>query len=143
MAELALAAGLRRVAGAGLDGEAEPHLFDGLLQIARHVYGGYFGAFLFAGALLALGTWVSSLTRHQILAAVITAAFGVAFIGMFELSTKFGSFFGPVLEQLSIVTHYQAMGRGVVDMRDVYYFLSFALFFLYVNTQTVENRRYR
>jgi len=107
------------------------------------VHGGYLGAFLFCGALLSLGTWISSLTRHQILAAVLTVACGAVFIAMFELSTKLGSFFGPISEQLSLASHYQAMGRGVVDLRDVLYFLSFMTFFLYLNVQSVDNRRYR
>ena len=107
------------------------------------VHGGYLGAFLFCGALLALATWISSLTRHQILAAVITGACGGLFIGMYAWSTKLGSFFGPIAEQLSLVSHYQAMGRGVVDFRDVLYFFSFMAFFLYLNVQSVENRRYR
>jgi len=107
------------------------------------VHGGYLGAFLFCGALLSLGTWISSLTRHQILAAVLTGACGGLFILMYALSTKLGSFFGPISEQLSLASHYQAMGRGVVDWRDVLYFFSFMAFFLYMNVQSVENRRYR
>jgi len=104
---------------------------------------GYLGAFLFCGALLALGVWVSSLTRHQIVAFVLTLVAGVVFVGMYEFADKVGSFFGPVCEKLSLASHYQSMGRGVIDLRDVAYFVSFIAFFLYLNTQTVENRRYR
>ena len=107
------------------------------------VHGGYLGGFLFCGAMLALATWVSSLTRHQILAAVLTGAIGFVFIAMYTWSTKLGSVAGPISEQLSLVSHYQAMGRGVIDLRDVLYFASFMVFFLYLNVQSVENRRYQ
>ena len=107
------------------------------------VYGGYLGAFLFCGALLALGVWVSALTRHQIVAFVLTLVAGGLFVLVYELAEKVGSFWGPVFEQLSLASHYQSMGRGVIDLRDIAYFASFIAFFLYLNTQTVENRRYR
>jgi ABC-2 type transport system permease protein len=107
------------------------------------VIGGYMGAFLFSAALLALAVWVSALTRHQIIAFVVTGLAGGLFLAMYELAEKAGPTLGPVLEQLSLASHYQAMGRGVIDFRDVLYFLSFMVFFLYLNTQTVENRGYR
>ena len=68
---------------------------------------------------------------------------GGVFILMYVFADRAGGFFGPVLEQLSLATHYQAMGRGVIDIRDVAYFVSFMAFFLYLNVQSVENRRYR
>ena len=107
------------------------------------VMGGYLGAFLFSAALLACALWISSTTRHQIIASLLTVLVGGIFVAMFEFANKVGGATGSVLEQLSLASHYQAMGRGVVDMRDVLFFLSFAVFFLYLNAQTVENRRYR
>ncbi len=107
------------------------------------VHGGYLGAFLFCGALLALGVWISALTSHQIVAFVLTLVAGGLFVLMYAVADKVGSFLGPVFEQLSLVSHYQSMGRGVIDLRDVAYFISFIAFFLYLNTQSVENRRYR
>ncbi len=106
------------------------------------VWGGYLGAFLFGAALLALSLWVSALTRHQIVALIVSFVIGMAFIVMNVLAEHAGTA-GEVMLELSLASHYQALGRGVVDMRDVYYFISFALFFLWVNTQSVENRRYR
>lgn len=107
------------------------------------VVGGYFGAFLFSAALLALALWISSLTRHQIIASLLTGLIGGAFVVMYEFADKVGGSLGSVFEQLSLASHYQAMGRGVIDMRDVLFFVSFMVFFLYLNAQTVENRRYR
>lgn len=107
------------------------------------VHGGYVGAFMFTGALIAVGTWVSSLTRHQIIAFVLTLLIGAGFIAMYQAADDAGSFWGPILEKASLASHYQALGRGVVDFRDIVYFAAFITMFLYLNVQSVENRRYR
>ncbi len=108
------------------------------------VVGGYLGALLMGGALLAFGLWISSLTDHQIVAYLLTA------VGIFALAWVLPYAAGEVegsgrqfLTQLSVAGHYRALGRGVVDLRDVLYFVTFATFFLYLNAQAVENRRYR
>jgi ABC-2 type transport system permease protein len=44
---------------------------------------------------------------------------------------------------MTVTSHFQAIGRGVVDLRDVVYFASLIAFFLYVNVETLENRRSR
>lgn len=56
------------------------------------VHGGYLGAFLFCGALLALAVWVSSLTQHQILAFALTALIGGLFLLMYESANDVGPF---------------------------------------------------
>lgn len=108
------------------------------------VAGGYLGAFLMGGALLALGLWISSLTSHQIVAYLLTAL-GI-FVLVIVLPYAAGELEGAgrdFLEQLSVSGHYSAMGRGVLDLRDILYFVTFTVFFLYLNSQAVENRRYR
>ena len=45
--------------------------------------------------------------------------------------------------QISVFSRYDSLGRGVVDLRDILYFVSFMGFFLYLNAVTVENGRYR
>jgi len=50
---------------------------------------------------------------------------------------------GRLLDAGSLTSHFRAMGRGVVDLRDVVYFASAILFFLYLNVRSIENRRYR
>jgi len=107
------------------------------------VLGGYLGALLFSGGLLAFGLWVSSRARHQIVAFVLTLLAGGIFIGAYEWASMAPKIIGPILEQLSMVSHYQEMGHGVIDLRDFTYFVSVIVLFLYFNTQSVENRRYR
>lgn len=108
------------------------------------VVGGYLGALLMGGALLAFGLWISSLSAHQIVAYLLTAV-GI-FILVWVLPYAAGEAEGGgrrFLTQLSVAGHYRALGRGVIDLRDVLYFVSFGAFFLYLNAQAVENRRYR
>ena len=107
------------------------------------VIGGYLGACLFCGALLAISIWVSSFTQHQLVAFLITLAIGFVFISMQVIADMTKGVTRTVLDQLSLTSHYQSLGRGVVDFRDVLYFASAILFFLYLNVQSIENRRYR
>lgn len=99
------------------------------------VWGGYFGAMLLGGALLAIGIWISAWTRHQMAAFLFTGFLGAALIMISWLHES------SLAQQLSLMTRYQSMGRGVVDLRDVVYFASIIGFFLYLNIQNVENRR--
>ena len=107
------------------------------------VLGGYLGAWLLCGALLALGSWVSSFTSHQLLAFIVTLAIGGLFFLMQEAASNSTSDWAPLAEQLSLTAHFEALGRGVVEFRDLLYYGSVITFFLYLNVQSVENRRYR
>ncbi len=104
------------------------------------VLGGYLGALLFGGALLSLGVWISALTRHQIIAFLITMVVGFGLIIIQWLGSPGG---GSIFSAISLRSHYDALGRGVIDLRDLLYFASFTGFFLYLNVQAIDNRRYR
>jgi ABC-2 type transport system permease protein len=108
------------------------------------VWGGYLGALFMGGALLALGMWVSALTRHQMVAFLVTMIAGFVLVAVTGMAAeKAQSGVGSVIEQVSVAARYKSMGRGVVDLRDLVYFVTFTSFFLYLNAQAVENRRYR
>ncbi len=107
------------------------------------VLGGYLGALLLGGALLGLGLWLSALTQFQIVSFLITLVVGFALVILGFASNEAGSTLGTICEQVSLASHYQSLGRGVIDLRDLIYFVSFTVFFLYLNSQTIENRRYK
>lgn len=107
------------------------------------VIGGYLGALLLGGALLALGVWISALTTHQIVGFLIAAVVALVLVLMNYLATRVGGALGEAFEQISVASRFESMGRGVLDFRDILYFVSFILFFLYMNAMAVENRRYR
>lgn len=96
------------------------------------VFGSYIGLLLLSGALTAMGLWASSLNDNQIVAFVIGVFLGfVWYSGFGALSQLLGSgdlamfFSAAALDQ-----QYQALGRGLVDIRNVIYLLSLMAFFL-------------
>ena len=106
--------------------------------------GGYLGSWLMGGAFLAIGLWLSSLTSNQIVAFILGVIVCAAFVFMEDAAAKFeAGTVASTLTNLGITSHFQAIGRGVVDLRDVAYFVSLIGFFLYLNVETIENRRSR
>lgn len=101
---------------------------------------GYLGAFLLGCSVLAMGSWISSLTRHQIVAFLLTLAAGFLLVFVQLLA---GGNSDTVFDAISLGGHYDLMRRGVIDFRDLLYFGSLILFFVYLNVRTVENRRVR
>jgi ABC-2 type transport system permease protein len=86
---------------------------------------GYLGLLLMSAAYTGIGLFASSLTANQ-----IVAFLGALFIGLFfhiifgVLSGSLTGWWGHVLEVLSLSTHFKSMARGVLDSRDLIYFLS-------------------
>ena len=107
------------------------------------VIGAYLGALLLGAALLSMGLWISALTSHQIVALLLTAVGIFVFVALSWIASRAGGDLGRFLDGLSVSGRFSALGRGVVDLRDVLYFVSFTSFFLYLNVQAIENRRYR
>jgi ABC-2 type transport system permease protein len=94
----------------------------------------YVGAGLLAAQLVALGLWASSLTRNQISAFIVAAmlSFLLFLIGLPVVQIGLPPLLSGALARLSLVAHFQNVGRGVVDLRDVLYFLSTGALFLFL-----------
>ncbi len=110
--------------------------------------GGFWGSFiglLFLGsAFAAMGTFSSTLSRNP-LVAFLTAALLSAFVymGFDFLSPFFGNSLTLFIASLGIDAHYASMSRGVIDTRDVIYFLSLDLFFLYLSVYQLGRRKWQ
>jgi ABC-2 type transport system permease protein len=107
------------------------------------IAGGYLGAVLIGGAYLAIGLFISSLTENQIVAFIVSV---VAIFALFILGEDFVLFGAPdrlvpVLSFLGLGGHYDSVSRGVVDSRDILYYLSVIGFFLYLNVKTIGARK--
>ncbi len=106
---------------------------------------GYAGALLLGGMYLAFGLLVSSFTRNQIV------AFLVSLLGMFALfimgSNQVLAFVsggaGAAMQFLSTASHFNTLSRGIVDTRDIVYYLSFTALFIYFNVQSIGSRNWR
>lgn len=109
---------------------------------AGPIWGTYVGLLLMGGAYLAIGLYASSITENQIVSFII--AFGIIFV--FFMLDKVLIFFPPsltgILEYLSIDYHFNNITRGVIDSRDVIYYLSLTVFGLTLATQTLTRRNW-
>ena len=111
---------------------------DGGIMIAE-----YIGAALLAAQGVAIGLWASSLTRNQITAFILSASvsFTLVLIGLPVVLIGLPPIFGTGISNLSVVGHFQNVARGVVDLRDVIYFLSTAGLFLFMAVGVMSRER--
>ena len=108
--------------------------------------GMYLGIALSGGLFLALGCFASSLTRSQVVAAVISLATGVAlFILAFlaQVNPTTQQWPAQVLLYFNLFKQMDDFTRGVVDTRTVVFYLSLTFFFLFLTLRTVESRRWK
>ena len=109
------------------------------------VIGSYLGALLMGMAYLALGLFVSSLTKNQIIAFIgaIAASFIFFIIGNYFVLATAPQFLAPILQALGLGTHFDNIARGVIDTKDVVYYASFIWFFLWLNKNVIESRGWK
>ncbi|OGF20395.1 ABC transporter [Candidatus Falkowbacteria bacterium RBG_13_39_14] len=109
------------------------------------VIGGYIGAILMGGAYLSLGLFISSLTKNQIIAFLIgvVCCFAVFIIGADFVLQKMNGSITPLLQFLGIGSHFNTIGKGIIDSRDLIYYGSFIFIFLFLNVKSIESRNWR
>lgn len=109
---------------------------------------GYIGAFLAGALLLAIGAFISATTENQIVALMVSAVAGVLIMALGismvvdEVDSLLGSGVGRFLSYFSILPHFDNLERGVLDLRDVLYFVSMTVLALFLNYVAVERRKY-
>jgi len=103
----------------------------------------YLGLILLGGCFISLGLFISSMTKNQIVAGMVTFA---VFLLLWVI-TWIGSFSGPTIDQLtqylSIIDHLDDFGKGVLDTTHIIYYLSFITFGLFLTSKSVESERWR
>jgi len=109
----------------------------------KPVVSGFIGVLLQGACLLAFGTFISTLTRNQIVAAAI--GFGLALVlWILNWTTSFGN--SPVIQvlnYLSIVSHMDSFSRGVIDTKDLIYYVSVIFLGLFLTARSLESLRWR
>lgn len=103
---------------------------------------GYAGILLLGGSLLALGSFVSSLTENQLIAAVVTFAASL-FIWVLDIGRNSDSGASAVLQYLSVIRHYEDFTRGVIDTSSLIYYGSFIVLFVFLTVRSVDSMRWR
>ena len=106
------------------------------------VIGGYIGLLLMAGVYIAVGLLASSLTENQIVAFIVGLLFMFALFLMDKVLIFIPEFMISVVEYLGIDFHFSNIARGVIDTRDVVYFLSLLGFSLYLSVISLERRKW-
>lgn len=106
------------------------------------VIGGYFGLLLTAGVYVAIGLLASSLTENQVVAFIIGFVFIFAFFMLDKVLIYVPQSLTSIVEFLGIDYHFANVARGVIDTRDVIYFLSLLGFTLYLTVVSLGRRRW-
>jgi ABC-2 type transport system permease protein len=108
------------------------------------VLGSYLGLFLLSSAYTAVGIFASSVTKNQVVAfAIAVFLCFIAYSGFDALSRIFElRFLESFFLSFSINEHYQSISRGVIDSRDIVYFLTFAIIFLGLTKAVVGGRKW-
>jgi ABC-2 type transport system permease protein len=109
----------------------------------RVLWSGYLGLLLVGATLIAIGTFISSLTESQIIAGVVTFS---VFLLLWVLD--FGvreatSTTGEVIQYLSILKHFEDFSRGVIDTTNIVFYLSLTLLALFLTFRTLDSMRWR
>ena len=97
------------------------------------------------GAFLAVGIFFSSLTDNQIVAfilAVVCMAV-LLFIGIPDVVAYFPPILQRFVSNLSLISHFYSVERGVIDSRDLLYYLSVIFLFLFLTIRSVESRKWK
>jgi ABC-2 type transport system permease protein len=108
---------------------------------------GYLGSLLMAGGFLAIGACISATTRNQVIAFIVTvvACFGFLLAGFPMVLDLFSAwaptFLVDAIASLSFLTHFDALSRGVIELRDVVYFLLVIGAWLTANAIVLDMRK--
>jgi len=105
-------------------------------------WGSYIGLFFLSAIYVAIGIFASSLTQNQIVAFIFAMIISFFFyIGFESVSTlQVWGNFGNIIDYIGINRHYKSMSRGVIDTRDIIYFVSVITIFV-LSTKTVLQSR--
>ncbi len=106
------------------------------------VIGGYLGLLLMAGVYVAIGIFASSLTENQVIAFIVGFLMVFAFFMLDKILIYVPGWLASIVEFLGIDFHFSNIARGVIDSRDVIYFLSVLGFMLYLTVISLERRKW-
>ena len=111
------------------------------------IIGGYLGAIFMGGVYLAVGSFASSTTENQIVAFIVAVSlsFILFLLGMERLVMFFNSIserLAYFLGYLGITTHFENISKGILDIKDIVYYLSMIFFFLLLTNYQLESKKY-
>ena len=103
------------------------------------ISGSYLGLFLLASSFASIGIFTSTLSKNQVVAFLLGICMVFLFYYGFDaVSSLFGDY-SYTIKLLGMNEHYKSISRGVIDSRDLLYFMSIIIFFLFVSKQKLTN----
>ncbi|HMA53296.1 MAG TPA: ABC transporter permease subunit [Acidobacteriota bacterium] len=123
-----------------------------LLSVFAFAYGnpelapwlmGYLGLFFMGALFIAIGLFFSSLTENQIVAAFLTVVTLLLLLVLNFVTSSGGGSWRAVLGYVSFSDHFEDMTRGILDTKDVVYYLTFSAFGLFLTHSVIQSRRWR
>jgi len=104
---------------------------------------GYLGLLLQGGCLLAIGTFISTTTKNQIIAGTATFAVCLLLWVLDWVSSYETAAWAKVIAYMSVITHFEPFSKGVIDSKDVIFYLSMIFFGLFLTARSMESLRWR
>lgn len=104
------------------------------------IVGSYAGLLFLAGGFTAIGLFASILSGNQIVAFIVGVLLSFLMYYGFQALADLNAFESASIERLGMIARYKGMGRGVIDTRDVLYFVSLAFLFLFM-TKMIFDRK--
>jgi ABC-2 type transport system permease protein len=117
---------------------------NGKITMAQ-VLVGYLGLILLGAAFLAVGIFASALTRHQLVAGTVALGITVIMLQLYPLGLKLDEPLRSVFKSLDLWHEHFGLGfmKGVLNLKDVVYYVAVTYFFLMLATRTLEAKRWR
>ncbi len=107
------------------------------------VWSGYIGLVLVGMAFLSVGLFASALTSNQMVSAVIGFVILLVLFIIGQVAGNVGAGVSDFLAKLSLSDRFDSFPRGIIDLKDVVFYLSFTAAVLFITVQVLEARRYR
>lgn len=107
------------------------------------IAGGYLGLLLMGGSYLAIGVMASSWTQNQVVAFILAFAISFALYLSGKLLQLMPASLAPIIEYISLDAHFANIAKGVVDTRDLVYYLTLIGGCLFLSAQSLDSRRWR
>ena len=104
---------------------------------------GYFGLFLVGSFTLSIGLFCSTLSKNQIVSAILTFTIllSVLMISWFETLIDNGSVFKEALQHLNFINHFTSFSEGIINTKDIIFFLTGTWFFLTASNEMIKLKR--
>jgi ABC-2 type transport system permease protein len=109
----------------------------------RPILTGFLGLILQGGTILAIGTFISTLTKNQIIAGAATFSVSLLLLVMSWLSSYNDAWWATAVAYCSILPHFEPFSKGIIDTKDLVYYASAIFLGLFLTSRSLDSLRWR